>query len=88
MEQHNYIHILLTCTFTLILIFRAVFRKTYNVKDGIEQGLLKQNLAFMNVLEHVKQKFYSVFISTVHCLRHKKGNLRNKKGNSGQKVKN
>ena len=80
------IHVLLTCTYTFILLVIVVFRKTYTVVEGIEQGLLRQNLALIKVLKQIKRRVWCVFISTVYCLRHKKVNLRNKKRKSGQKV--
>ena len=53
----TYIHVLLTCTYTFILLVRVVFRKTYTVEEGIEQGLLRQNLALIKILKQIKRRF-------------------------------
>ena len=51
------IHVLLTCTLSLIMIARVVFRKRYCIKEGIEQGLLKHNLVPIQILKQIKQMF-------------------------------
>ena len=39
------------------MIAKVVFRKRYYVKEGIEQGLLKQNLVPIQLLKQIKQRF-------------------------------
>ena len=45
----TYIHVLLTCTYIFILLVIVVLRKTYTDEDGIEKGLLRENLALTKI---------------------------------------
>ena len=61
------------------MIVKVVSRKTYDAKEGIKLGRLKQNLCFEYILKQIKQMLKCIFVSTVCCLRLKRGLLRNKK---------
>ena len=61
------------CLLSYWLVEYLVFRRTYNAEEGIEKGLLKQNLAFLKILKQIIQLFWCLFITIdiVYCSRHK-----------------
>ena len=70
----TYIHVLLTCTYSVIVLVRVVFHKTYTVEEGIRQGLLRHNLALINILQQIKRRF-SVFLYQQYIVTSRKDNF-------------